>query len=299
MENEKATLLEFPVDSLVDQANVDKCPPDQAGSGAGRGSDAYADMDEEILALTRALHAAKRRRNNATPCHKLPPEVFSNILLYLANMCPLNVGIHPWGKLAGAFYGYKGDDKTWAEPPNRKIVNRLAWINALHACQYFREVGLNDTRLWTVIKLGQLAECMPDQWTPIFFSRSKSALLDVSAVFSEEGRIPVSAFEKAMEDPAYARRVRTLFMSQIRPNAHTAYDEFLLEESFYSPNHNMEALQSLRVEWRTVTDPLPFRDDFEAPNLSKLCIRGAIPSPYLPVYANLLHLELELFGSSR
>ncbi|KAI0310207.1 hypothetical protein OF83DRAFT_1155943 [Amylostereum chailletii] len=250
--------------------------------------DVSAMLDEEIATLSRALHVARTRRNQVTPSHKLPPEILSKILHNLAIMCPLNLDLRNYKA-----YGYSSYESELVDPPRDATVNKLAWVNILHTCRYFREIGLGDASLWTVLKIGLFPQCMPPQWASESISRSKSAKIDISVVICY-GDDDMGFFKRAMKDPIHASRVRTLSIAE-NPHDEEIVSDYWAEEPFMNLG-NMESLLSLVVEWSSLREEsIPVGSKFQAPHLSKLCVRGTIPLHSLPIYGNLAHLELELW----
>ncbi|KAI0074830.1 hypothetical protein K474DRAFT_1497260 [Panus rudis PR-1116 ss-1] len=110
----------------------------------------------EIEATEQKLHAFRANFNSDSPACRLPSELISIIISFLAR-----------DNFA------KSLDYIYTEPPYR-------WIRATHFCRHWRYAALNHAVLWTTLYLTRHLLCT--DFLPTMLSRSGKALLDVKVI---------------------------------------------------------------------------------------------------------------------
>ena len=109
------------------------------------------EIDEQLEVVDAArqlIHSQLARRNTLVPISALPPEILARVFQFL-------------------------------------VLNDHHWIRATHVCQFWRQVALDDSSLWT--KISSIS--YSTEWTLEMLVRAKNAPLDINiSLRSSSGR---------------------------------------------------------------------------------------------------------------
>ncbi|KAI0041168.1 hypothetical protein FA95DRAFT_1477476, partial [Auriscalpium vulgare] len=103
-------------------------------------------MDAEDLAIQRALHVMRSRRNTLIPIHRLPPEILTRIFMLCAEHSR-----DVWQKTIGI-------QRT-----------TIGWIAITYVCRRWRQLALGFAGLWTMVTF-----TLGERWAEEMLKRSQA-----------------------------------------------------------------------------------------------------------------------------
>ena len=99
-------------------------------------------LNAQIAPLTERVIAAKRQMNSLVPIFRIPSETLSAIFRELLKIY--------WKQRPKHGIGWESSDDDDAEPRN---FHPVPWIAVTYVCHVWREVAINDSRLWDHLKI--------------------------------------------------------------------------------------------------------------------------------------------------
>ena len=225
-------------------------------------------IDDELKSLEKSAQALKFRRNALAPVSRLPPETIATIFTFLS--LP--------GGCVQILSGEGHDD--------------LAWLRVCHVCHRWREIALNQPRLWSLINFTTLTV----EGVTEFLSRSKMAPLGLHANLC--GVRWESARFDAFQEQLVAHVSHTCRLNVIAKSS----DLQTIVDQLVSPAPAIERLmlivnnkaRHLKIPARTVMPHNLFAGS--APRLSHLQLNHCDISWASPLLKNLRLLDLHMLS---
>ncbi|KAA1468459.1 hypothetical protein DENSPDRAFT_927379 [Dentipellis sp. KUC8613] len=155
---------------------------------------ALQQIDDELAALARAVAFIRTRQNTLLPVTRLPVEALSRIFMWEAILEP-PLSSHTW---------YSHWNTGQYEPSQTSA--KLGWIKVTHVCRHWREVALNNPRLWTAMQLKSAA------LTRVMLERSRNLgiVIRVDAHSSDQELSVEKVVASAASFREHASRIRLL-----------------------------------------------------------------------------------------